>query len=77
MKRIVAGEIIDVDEDGNHNIFLSSSFGSKLTVLSGNGTGKFTNKSYLDVAKPFNHLVDINIGDIDADGKKELIILAT
>ena len=77
MKKIVAGKIIDVDEDRNHNIVLSSSFGSKLTVLSGNGTGKFTNNSYVDVPKPFNHVVDINIGDVDADGKKELIILAT
>ena len=43
----------------------------------GHGTGKFANKSSVDVPKPFNHVVDINIGDIDADGKKELIILAT
>ena len=68
VKRVVAGEIIDLDEDGNHDIVVSSSFGSKLTVLWGDGTGKFTNKSDV-VPKPFNH-VDINIGDIDADGKK-------
>jgi hypothetical protein len=77
VKRVVAGEIIDVDEDGNHDIVVSSSFGSKLTVLWGDGTGKFTNKSSVDVPKPFNHVVDINIGDVDSDGKKELIILAT
>jgi hypothetical protein len=77
VKRVVAGEIIDVDENGNHDIVVSSSFGSKLTVLWGNGTGKFTNKSSVDVPKPFNHVVDINFGDVDADGKKELIILAT
>ena len=77
VKRVVAGEIIDLDDDGNNDIVVSSSFGSKLTILWGDGTGKFANKSDVDVPKPFNHVVDINIGDTDADGKKELIILAT
>ena len=76
-KKIVAGEIIDVDEDGNRDFVISTAIGSKLTILWGNGTGRFSNKTVVDVPKPFNHVVDINIGDIDADGKKELIILAT
>lgn len=76
-KRVVAGEIIDVDQDGNRDIVVSSAFGSKLTILWGDGTGKFSKKSSVDVPRPFNHVVDINIGDFDGDGRKELVLLST
>ena len=77
VKRVVAGEIIDGTKTEIMTLSFLPHLASKLTVLWGDGTGKFTNKSVVDVPKPFNHVVDINIGDIDADGKKELIILAT
>jgi len=77
VKRVVAGEIIDVDQDGNQDIIVSSSFGSKLTILWGDGTGKFPKKSDADVPKPFNHVVDINIGDFDGNGQEELVLLST
>ena len=76
-KRVVAAEIIDVDQDGNLDIVVSSAFGSKLTVLWGDGTGKFSKKSSVDAPRPFNHVVDINIGDFDGDGRKELVLLST
>ena len=76
-KRVVAGEIIDVDQDGNRDIVVSSSFGTKLTILWGDGTGKFPKKSSVDVPRPFNHVVDINISDFDGDGRKELVMLST
>ena len=44
-KKIVAGEIIDVDEDGNRDFVISTAIGSKLTILWGNGTGRFSNKT--------------------------------
>ena len=71
-KKIVAGEIIDVGEDGNRDFVISTAIGSKLTILWGNGAGKFSNKTVVDVPKPYNHVVGINIGDIDADGKKRV-----
>ena len=77
VKRVVAGEIIDVDQDGNRDIVVSSSFGSKLTILWGDGTGQFSKKSSVNVPQPFNHVVDINFGDFDGDGRKELVLLST
>ena len=76
-KRVVAGEIIDVDQDGNQDIVVSSSFGSRVIIFWGDGTGKFHKKSSVDVPSPFSHVVDINIGDFDGDGKKELVLLST
>ena len=76
-KRVVAGEIIDVDQDGNRDIVVSSAFGSKLTILWGDGTGEFSKKSSVDVPGPFNHVVDINIGDFDGNGGTELVLLST
>ncbi len=50
---------------------------SKIIIFWGDGNGNFKQKSEVTVPKPFVHVVDINVGDLDGDGTREVLLIAT
>ena len=75
-------ELVDVDEDGYVDLLLAGHEmdGANSTIFWGSGLGDYSywnNKTDLPKVPGYGVIVDIDVGDIDSDGDKDIILNRT
>jgi|GEM_PF-2342377 hypothetical protein len=75
-------ELVDVDEDGYVDLLLAGHEmdGANSTIFWGSGLGDYrywNNKTDLPKVAGYGVIVDIDVGDIDSDGDKDIILNRT
>jgi len=75
-------ELVDVDEDGYVDLLLAGHEmdGANSTIFWGSGLGDYSywnNKTDLPKVAGYGVIVDIDVGDIDSDGDKDIILNRT
>ncbi len=67
----------DLDNDGDMDFYMGNyPFNSQDTMYFNNGAGVFTNVTANNVPAEQDYTVDIGVGDINGDGKKDLLVVS-
>lgn len=73
-------ELVDVDKDGYLDLIMGGHEfinGNTTRVYWGDGTGKFTNKTDIPTVANLGVVNDLDVYDLNADGKNEIIVTRT
>ena len=65
--------VCDFNGDGKPDVAVSSSIGNTVNLFFGNGDGTFQPAVSLSVGPSGSHIIDLAQGDVNGDGKPDLI----
>ncbi len=73
-------ELIDIDKDNNLDLIMGGHefmSGNTTRIYWGDGSGKFNNKTDIPIVPNLGVITDLDVYDLDADGKNEVILART
>lgn len=62
----------DMDEDGDLDLVIAHGIANKISIFRGTGSGSFSSSAF--VISPGMNVFDVDTGDFDADGSRDLMI---